>query len=123
MSLKKITNIKRESLPDCMINQCKCVFFVLSTQVSWEVKYLGGGFACASSVHYDQTMCCIKLQNHYEIYCRDSGGYGWNGYQIRFNGVEKCAGFTDGSYRYDTIYGIFFCFCLYKYNLCLYRIF
>jgi hypothetical protein len=63
----------------------------------------------------------------YTISCTDTYGDGWNGYQVRFDGVEKCAGFTSGSSRYDTLYAagnwhkISFChFAIFTFTLHLY---
>jgi hypothetical protein len=86
----------------CFLVKCPEVTTVAGSsdsEVSWDIKPADGGDSvCSSSVG-----CCFTMSGEYTITCSDSYGDGWNGYQVKFDGVEKCAGFTSGSTKIDTL--------------------
>ena len=92
----------------------KCLVVTIVTgqhdpEVSWDIKPTAGGDSvCGKLVSVgnnpsgNPTECCFTSSGEYTITCDDGYGDGWNGYQVRFDGVEKCAGFDSGAQRTDT---------------------
>lgn len=75
------------------------------SEVSWTVSNMTDGKIVCGKTLNDPQKCCLNFMDQYFMECNDSYGDGWNGYEVYFDGVERCADFKSGHYQSDIFFG------------------